>query len=190
MKKNKNSEGEVPRSKRTYLWALRMALLTFLIAAVFAFVAVVISRGESFVLPIIILVILICLGCLFDIIGTAVASADIAPFVAMSSRKVRGAKECIFVLQNADKVSNICNDVIGDICGVVSGAAAASVVMLALAHIGQSHELWLSIFASALVSAVTVGSKAAGKSVAMKKSKEIVYMTGYVISFFRKQDKR
>lgn len=48
MKKNKNSEGEVPRSKRTYLWALRMALLTFLIAAVFAFVADVISRGESF----------------------------------------------------------------------------------------------------------------------------------------------
>ena len=62
--------------------------------------------------------------------------------------------------------------------------------MLALVHIGQSHELWLSILASALVSAITVGSKAAGKSVAMKKSKEIVYMTGYVISFFRKQDKK
>lgn len=190
MKKTKSSEGDIPRSKRANLWPLRMTLLTFIIAAVFAFVADVISRGESFVLPILILVVLICLGCLFDIIGTAVASADIAPFVAMSSRKVRGAKECIFVLQNAAKVSNICNDVIGDICGVVSGAAAASVVMLAVVYWGSSNELWLSIVASALVSALTVGSKAAGKSVAMKKSKEIVYMTGYFLSFFRKQDKR
>ncbi len=190
MKKDKNGQGEASRSKRSSLWALRMTFLTFLIASVFAFVADIISRGKSFVLPIIILVVLIGLGCFFDIIGTAVASAEISPFVAMSSRKVRGAKECIFVLQNADKVSNICNDVIGDICGVVSGAAAASVVMLAVVYAGDENELWLSILVSAFVSAVTVGSKAAGKSIAMKKSKEIVYMTDYVISFFRTQDKR
>lgn len=189
MKKIKNNEDEVPRSKRN-LWPVKMILLTFFIAAIFAFLADLIKNGTSIVLPIIILVLLILIGCIFDVIGTAVASADIGPFIAMSSKKVRGAKECISILKNADKVSNICNDVIGDICGVVSGAAAASLVVLAAARIGNTYEMMLSIFASAFVSAVTVGGKALGKSIAMQRSKDIVYLVGRFASLFKRQDKK
>lgn len=189
MKKLKNNEDDVHRHKRNF-WPIKMTLLTFLIAAIFAFLADVIKRGTSVVLPIIILVVLILLGCLFDIIGTAVASADKGPFIAMSSKKVRGAKECLNILKNADRVSNICNDVIGDICGVVSGAAAASLVVLAVARIGNAYEMAFSIGASALVSALTVGGKAAGKTIAMKRSKDIVYLVGCFVSFFKRQDKK
>ena len=189
MKKIKNNEDEVPRSKHN-LWPVKMIILTFFIAAVFAFLSDIIKNGTSVVLPVIILVILILLGCVFDIIGTAVASADIGPFIAMSSKKVRGAKECISILKNADKVSNICNDVIGDICGVVSGAAAASLVVLAVAKVGNTYEIMLSIFASALVSALTVGGKALGKTIAMQRSKDIVYFVGRFISLFKRQDKK
>ncbi len=190
MKNIKNNEDDVPRSKRN-LWPIKMTLLTFFIAAIFAFLADVIKNGTSVILPIIILVLLILVGCIFDVIGTAVASADKGPFIAMSSKKVRGAKECLNILKNADKVSNICNDVIGDICGVVSGAAAASLVVLAVTRIGDNYyEMMLSIFASAFVSALTVGGKAFGKSIAMEKSKDIVYFVGCFISIFNRQDKK
>ncbi len=45
----------------------------------------------------------------------------------MAAKKVPGAAECIMLLRHADRVASICNDVIGDICGVVSGAAAATI---------------------------------------------------------------
>lgn len=193
--KTKNKEDDNPRTKNqkqsennksNKYWPIKMTVLTFVIAAVFAFLSEIIKNGTSVLLPIIILFVLIIIGCVFDVIGVAVASCDTAPFVAMSSKKVRGAKECIEILKNADKVSNICNDVIGDICGVVSGAAAASIVIIALDYFGSSKELLLSIIASATVSALTVGGKAAGKSIAMKNSKEIVFTVGKVFSFFKR----
>ncbi len=189
MKKIKNNEDEVPRPKHN-LWPVKMIILTFFIAAVFAFLADLIENGTSIILPIVILVLLIAIGCIFDVIGTAVASADKGPFIAMSSKKVRGAKECLSILKNADKVSNICNDVIGDICGVVSGAAAASLVVLAVARVGNTYEMMLSIFASALVSALTVGGKALGKTFAMQRSKDIVLFVGRFVSLFKRQDKK
>ena len=53
MKNIKNNEDDVPRPKRN-LWPLKMMLLTFLIAAIFAFLADLIENGTSIILPIII----------------------------------------------------------------------------------------------------------------------------------------
>ena len=63
-----------------------------------------------------------------DTIGTAVTAADIIPFNAMASRKIAGSKLAIKMIKNADKVSNIFNDVIGDMCGIISGAGAAFII--------------------------------------------------------------
>ena len=60
----------------------------------------------------------------------AVATANEKPFHSMASRKVPGALEAIRLLRNAERVSSICNDVVGDICGVVSGSASATIATL------------------------------------------------------------
>ena len=49
---------------------------------------------------------------------------------AMSSKKIKGAKKAVSFKKNADKVSSFCNDVIGDICGIISGSAG---------EIGRAH---------------------------------------------------
>ena len=80
-------------------------------------------RNVQVLVAFIILVVIILTGILFDIIGVAVTAADEKPFHSMSSRKLLGAKTSVALIRNASKLSNFCNDVIGDICGIISGAA-------------------------------------------------------------------
>ena len=44
--------------------------------------------------------------------------------------------------------------------------------------------MWVGIMVSALIAALTVGGKAFGKKIAMKKNKEIVVALGSVLQFF------
>ena len=67
----------------------------------------------------------IALGIVFDMIGIAAASGTEREFHSMAAHKVRGAREAVWMLRNAEKVSSICNDVVGDICGIISGATGA-----------------------------------------------------------------
>ena len=121
-------------------------------------------------------------------IATAMAAVEPAPFYAMSSKKVRGAKEVLFLIKNTEKVCSICGDVVGDICGIVSGAASSAIVFNILSSKANftQLEMWVTVIFSAVVACLTIGGKAVGKSLAIKNSKEIILMVGYVISFFKK----
>jgi len=187
----RNNSNTRPKSKLK--WMLKMAGITFLIAIVFAFVSELITATGSIIFSVLVLIFLVVIHCLFDIIGTAVAAADLAPFIAMSSRKVRGSRESVILIKNAEKVSNVCNDVIGDICGIVSGAAMAAIIISIVKNnsaITDGKEMWLSIFFAATVSAVTVGCKAFGKQLAMRRSKDIIHLCGYLISLLKRQEKK
>ena len=75
-------------------------------------------------------------------------------------------------------MSSICNDVVGDICGVVSGAASATIAARALTYVNFSWPQAVSLGMSALVAGLTVGGKAVGKTVAIRSCTEIVFTVG------------
>ena len=75
-------------------------------------------------------------------------------------------------------MSSICNDVVGDICGVVSGAASATIAARALTYVDFSWPQAVSLGMSALVAGLTVGGKAVGKTVAIRSCTEIVFTVG------------
>ena len=123
----------------------------------------------------------ILLGILFDIIGVAATSADETPFHSMAAKKVPEAREALKLLRRAERVSSFCNDVVGDICGVISGSASA--VIAARAIVGM--ESWLGqlvqLLMSAVVAGLTVGGKAFGKSIAIKNSTMIIHAAAKLI---------
>lgn len=135
-----------------------------------------------------VLVLFIAIGVIFDIIGLSVATADPKPFLAMAARKVRAGKTAVKLIKNADRVSSFCNDVIGDICGVVSGSTAAAVALKIATT--QKGGFWISIVMGGLVSAFTVGSKAVGKAAGLNFSNEIVMAVARVLSLFSKHEKQ
>jgi hypothetical protein len=101
----------------------------------------------------------------------------------MAAQKIKAGKTGLSLIRKADQVSSFCNDVIGDICGVVSGSAAATVA-LRLAMIMGIGSLWVNLILCGFVSAITVGGKAIGKAIGMNYSVEIVTIVAKIVSVF------
>ena len=169
------------QKRKTALWVLIIFIVTIIVSSVISLISEEVMAGSGMLSAFIILFAIVLLGIMFDIVGVAVTSADEAPFHAMAARKVPGAKEAIRLLRKADKVSSICNDVIGDICGVVSGSAAATIAVQLLQTFTFSWERLASLIMSAMVAGVTVGGKALGKGFAVNSSTTIVHTVGKVI---------
>lgn len=135
-------------------------------------------------IAVLILLLIIFCGIVFDVIGMAVTTADEAPFHSMAAKNIKNAGLAINLIKSKDKVSNFCNDVIGDICGIVSGSASAAVVAYILKALPSVGNFLLTLLITATVAALTVGGKAMGKSIAIKHSNSIVYFAARVISVF------
>ena len=101
----------------------------------------------------------------------------------MSARKIKSAKVAVMLKRNADKVSSFCNDVIGDICGIVSGSAGV-VIASSISSMFNISLLLCSLVTTAVIAALTIGGKAFEKTIAMEKSNEILYQFSRIIGFF------
>ena len=124
----------------------------------------------------------IALGIVFDMIGIAAASATEKEFHSMAAHRVRGAKEAVWMTRNAEKVSSICNDVVGDICGIVSGATGALIVANITAGMNGVQVVLISLLITGMISALTIGGKAAGKGVAIAFSSRVLSICGRILS--------
>ena len=166
---------------KTIRWVVTIFLVTIVISGTISFVSDEIMSSSGIVTAFLILLAIIFIGIVFDIIGMAVATADEKPFHSMAARKVVGAQNAIRLLRNAERVSSICNDVVGDICGVVSGSASATIAAQILRNGDFSWPQLISLLMSAFCAGLTVGGKAVGKTVAVNSATDIVHMVGKLI---------
>ena len=162
-------------------WVVTIFFATMFISGSISLLSDVLMENSTMAVAFLILLVIILVGIIFDIIGMAVASADEKPFHSMAARKVPGAQAAIRLLRNAERVSSICNDVVGDICGVVSGSASALIASQILAKFDFSWPQIVSLCMSALAAGLTVGGKAIGKSFAVNSSTEIVHGVGRAV---------
>ena len=178
---------------RTTRWVVTIFFVTIFISGMISLISDEVMANSSLIVAFFILFVIIFVGIVFDVIGMAVTAADEKPFHSMAARKVPGAHEAIRLLRNAERVSSICNDVVGDICGVVSGSASATIAALILSHTDFSWPRGISLVMSALAAALTVGGKAIGKTFAVNSCTQIVHLVGRVIytgnRLFRKKKK-
>ena len=177
---------------KTMKWVITIFLVTIVISGSISLISDEVMANSGVLVAFLILLAIIFLGILFDIIGMAVATADEKPFHSMAARKVPGAHEAIKLLRNAERVSSICNDVVGDICGVVSGSASATIAALILTNAEVGWPRGVSLVMSALVAGLTVGGKAIGKTVAVNSCTQIVHLVGriiYSMNRFKKKKK-
>ena len=180
MSKTDPSASRKERNK-TICWVVTIFFVTIFISGMISFVSNEIMAQSTIPVAFVILLAIVLIGIVFDIIGMAVASADEKPFHSMAARKVRGAQEAIRLLRNAERVSSICNDVVGDICGVVSGSASAAIAAQVLENFNFAWPQIVTLLMSALVAGLTVGGKAIGKTFAINSCTKIVHSVGKVI---------
>ena len=109
-------------------WVIFITIFAFLLSVFMSTFSDILLRKSNTAVAFIVLIAIIFIGILFDIIGVAVTVTDEKPFHSMAASKVKGAKSSLMLIRNASRVSNVCNDVIGDICGIISGSSAAFIV--------------------------------------------------------------
>lgn len=184
----KNIKKELNKKKKELVdkkWIFKIVIMTFIISLTFSLLSETTIPKVNIVFGILILILFIGIGILFDIIGVAITSSDEAPFHSMNSRKVKGADIAVLLKQNADKMSSFCNDVVGDICGIVSGTAA-SIIAVSIAGTFNTDSFITMLLVTAIVASLTIGGKAVGKSFAINKSNYILYEVAKLISKFYK----
>jgi len=175
MKKKKNSVD--------YIWILKIIIIAFIISIVFTTISETIIPNVNVIIGIILTIVFIAIGVLFDMIGVAVTASDEKVFHSMSSQKVRGAKTAVVLKKNASKVSSFCNDVVGDICGIISGSTAA-VIAINLTNTSNFNSLLITLIVMGIVSSITIGGKAIFKGVAISKSNKILFKFAKIICIF------
>ena len=144
------------KKKKRNNWPLIVTILAFTISLLFSFMSESVMPKVGIIVGIMILILFIFIGIIFDMIGVAVTSSNEEPLHAMSSKKIKGAKKAVSFKKNADKVSSFCNDVIGDICGIISGSAGVSVAR-GLASTFNLNIFYTGLIVTALLVALSFG---------------------------------
>ncbi len=184
--KNNSKRDARNQNHRTKKWALRIALTTFLLSSTISLLSESLMRSVGTFFAVLTLLMIILLGILADLIGTAVTAADAAPFTAMAAKRVKGALQCVWLIKQAGKVSNILNDVVGDICAIVSGAAGAVIAFKMTTTLTNLNVLHASVLVSSVIAALMVGGKAYFKHYAIKNNRDIIYVVGVALYTFSK----
>ncbi|MBR3211231.1 MAG: hypothetical protein IKF71_04770 [Bacilli bacterium] len=177
---------KIKKETINWRWVITIVIVSFLISMGMSFISETTIPKLPLVIGIIITLLFILLGILFDIIGVSVTTADEAVFHSMNSRKVKGASVAVKFKKNADKVSSFCCDVIGDICGIISGASGTTIAYILITKC-NCNALLTTLIVSAVIASLTIGGKAIGKSFAINKSSIILYeFAKFISAFYRK----
>ena len=174
------------KEKVNVKWIITIICIAFSLSLLLSLVADLIIPNVSLIIGLLITLLFILLGILFDIVGVAVTSSNESVFHSMNSRKVRGANIAVLFKKNAEKVSSFCCDVIGDICGILSGSAASTIALLLISKYSLAA-LPTTIIIAAVVASLTIGGKAIGKTFAINKSDIILYEFSKFVSYFYKK---
>jgi len=167
-------------------WVLIITLLAFGLSLVMSLLTEIVFRNVTLTISIVVTFLFILLGIIFDIIGVAATSGDETAFHSMAARRVRGGKIGVKLIKNASKVSSICCDVVGDICGIISGSAGVTIVALII-KLTTINPIVISLIVTALISALTIGGKALGKGIAVNKSEQVITVVAKGLSIFSKR---
>jgi len=127
------------------------------------------------------LLIIILIGIIFDIVGIASAAAEEAPLNAKAAKKIKGAREALDLVRNAEVVTTFAIDLVGDVTSLLSGALAAMIALPGLESSSSPKALLYSTLLMATTSAIIVGGKAWARRFALQECNDIILVVGRLL---------
>lgn len=189
MKKKVSSEG-INFSR--YKWAIKIFFLAITMSCLFSFLSQTILSSMGVIMAVITIIFFIVISVVFDMIGVAITCTD-EEYYLKRLGKEKGAKVALTMKKNSEKVCSFCNDVVGDICGILSGASGACVILSITSHIASDgFVVIVSSIVSAVIAGLTIFSKALMKSYAINNANKFILKVGKIIEnsfFYKKREK-
>jgi len=168
-------------------WLLVISVLSFGLTMLFGMLSNLVAVSSSLIGCAVLVLVLMLVNIVFDTVGMAVAASSAKPIVDLVGKNVKGARQALKLVVNADKVSCFCCDVVGDICSILSGAAGAAITLFMIDSVPPAIRVFLAAIVSSFIAAASVFGKAVGKEYAINYSTGIVLFTGKVIASFTKK---
>ncbi len=164
--------------KNKLKWATRVFILSIFLSIVFGMISQSIFPVLPAFLSVFVIFFFVFVSCIFDMIGIAFASYDKKLLEKHKSEKEFEMAEIL--CNNTDKISSFCGDVVGDICGILSGAGGVSLVLNL--NIQNPNIMFLTTcFVSSFIAGLTIFGKAVMKTYAVESSEKIVLKTSKIL---------
>lgn len=164
--------------------SLIIALLTFWLAVVVSFFSQTRISNFDLLPAFLILLLIIITGILSDMVGVAATVSREEPFNAKAAKKITGAKIGLYLVRHGDKVASLMCDIVGDICGTVSGAIGAIIVIQILEEVIWPETI-VNLLMIGFIAALTVGGKAFCKYYGIKKAEIIIFNVSRFLDFIK-----
>lgn len=168
-------------------WVIIVTSIAFVLSLFMSLITTIVLKNVGITISIIVTFLFILLGIVFDIIGVASTCANKEIFHSMAARKIKCGKVGVSLIKNASKVSSICCDVVGDICGIISGSAGVTLVAIII-KMTNINDLLVSLIVTAFISSLTIGGKAMGKGLAINKCNEVITIVSKILAIFVKNN--
>lgn len=169
---------------KNFKGSLMIAIFTFLIAILVTLSSQTRIQYVSLFPAVTILLAIIFIGIISDMVGVAATVANETAFNARAAKRVFGARYGLYLVKHGDRVASLMCDIVGDICGTVSGGIGVIIVIRIINSWGGSQALF-NLIIIGLISSLTVGGKAFFKTYGIKKADEIIFFVGKIIAGFQ-----
>lgn len=168
--------------RKKYRWATKMLVVAICMSLFFGFISQTLLSSMGVIIASICICVFIFFNVLFDMLGIAVASADIEVFEKWNKQGLKGAAVGYALCENSEKMCSFCADVVGDICSTLCGAGGACIVASLTASLTNANLImFTAIMVSAIIAGVTIFFKAIMKERALKKSNKIILRLGVIL---------
>jgi len=182
--------------KQNFRWAFKTLVLSISLSIVFSMLSQSLFPNLHETVSLFVIAFFIVVSVIFDMVGVAVTSLDVKQLEKFAGQK--GYQTAIKLNQNTEKVSSFCGDVVGDICGILSGAGGVSLVVNM--HIQNANIYFLvTCIVSSLIAGITIFGKAIMKGYAVDNCETVVMKTSSLLetsplmfckNLFKKNDKK
>lgn len=166
--------------KNSARWAFKALILSVSFSILFGMFSQSLFPKLPWFLSVLIIFFFIFIAVLFDMIGVS--------FTTLSKNDLNGLfgqnKDFFNTLsrlyENKDKISSFCGDIVGDICGILSGAGGVSLVFNM--NIQDANVKFITTcIVSSIIAGLTIFGKAIMKGYAVQNCKKVTYVTAKTI---------
>lgn len=161
-------------------WAFKTFILSICLSIVFSVISQSLFPHLSVILSIFVIVFFVALSTIFDMVGVAVTSAELQNLKKYEKHK--SFATAVKLCENTEKISSFCGDVVGDICGILSGAGGVSLVLSM--NITEPNVYFIvTCLNSSLIAGLTIFCKAILKGYAVENAEKVVIKTASILDF-------
>ena len=176
-------------NKNSTKWAFKVFVLSISLSIIFSLFSQSLLPSLSPFFSIFVIVFFVFVSVIFDMV--AVAFTSINKEQLDKYKNENGYVMAVKLCERADKVASFGGDVVGDICGILSGAGGVSLVVNM--NIQDANlNLLVTCLVSSLIAGITIFCKAIMKTYALQNCEQIAIVTGVYLeaSFFNRMRKK